>query len=250
VRILILGASDSEGTLLPNFADSWREILRTELPPLIGEPVEIHHRRYYVHLPGTFDFLERCIREADPDFAILPCTGYAFSAPSVGHRLRRLLGKRTGDWIERRFTSFDAATTGTEGTLRDRVNSAAHSIAAHTVGRESLSTYERVLGDYIRTAERLAQIEDLDMVVMGTTYNGPAIQRRLPKSRLAVDRFNGALRDFAASRHFGWVDRQALISPLPLDIERPDQMHAGATIHRAYADALIPLIVASVKARA
>lgn len=28
MRLLILGASDSEGTLLANFADSWREKLR------------------------------------------------------------------------------------------------------------------------------------------------------------------------------------------------------------------------------
>ena len=52
MKILILGASDSEGTLLANFADSWREQLRTRLPALIGEEVEIDHRRFYIHVAG------------------------------------------------------------------------------------------------------------------------------------------------------------------------------------------------------
>lgn len=239
MKILILGASDSEGTLLPNFSDSWRERLREELPPLIGEPVEIDHRRFYVHLPGSLEYLDRCVRESCPDIAILGATGFAFGTPSVGNRLRRLLGKRVGDWFEERFTSFDRATDAPEGTVRERLNVLGHRLAGATIGREALARPQEILDAYRRCMARLAREEHVATIVLGTTYSGPAIQKRLPKMRALIDRYNAALKTSAEKRHFGWLDRQALIDALPRDTTRPDQMHTGAQIHRVYADALI-----------
>lgn len=243
MKLLILGASDSEGKLLPNFSDAWREILRVELPPLLGEELEIEHRRYYVHLPGALEFLERCISEAKPDFVIIAVTAHAFATPSVGNRLRRVLGKRAGSWFERQFSSFDRATDAPEGTMRDRMNSLGHAAGGRVIGRRGLSTYDQVLGTYTKTVERLARIEDLDLVVMGATYIGPAIERRLPELRAKVDRFNEELEAFVLARHFAWVDRQSIVAALPGVPDRPDQMHTGKETHRAYAGALLPLIV-------
>ena len=247
MRILILGASDSEGTLLANFGDSWRELVRLGLPQLIGEPVEVFHKRYYVHLPGTMAYLERCIEESQPDFVLAPCTAWSFSAPSVGNRLRRLLGKRAGDWFERRFTTFDDATAGGQGGWRDRANGVGHTLAGKVIGREGISTYDHVLAMCRQTIERIARIEDADCIVMGTTYNGPEVQRRVPGIRNTVDRFNRELRETAEARHFGWIDRQAIISGLAESTARPDQMHTGEEVHAAYAEAVTAMIAARVR---
>ena len=242
MRLLILGASDSEGTLLANFADSWREKLRTRLPALVGEDVEVLHRRFYVHLPGVGDYLERALREDQPDFVILGATGYSFSTASAGNRLRRLFGKRVGDWCERRAAKFDRATEREIGSALERLNFGAHWVVGHTIGRESVASYGDVMAAYTRTVERLAREEDLDAVIMGTTYNGPRVQRRLPGIHKQVDQFNGQIRQLAESRRFAFLDRQAIINALPADTVRPDQMHTGPEIHAAYAEALIPLV--------
>ena len=249
MRLLILGASDSEGTLLPNFADSWREKLRLGLPPLIGEEVDVLHRRFYVHAPGTDAYVDRVLAKDRPDFVILGATGYAFTTSSVGNRLRRLLGERAGTWLERKSAKFDRATEKEEGTAAERINYSAHWIAGKLIGRDSLSGYGDVLAGYRRTIDRLARDEDLDVIVLGTTYNGPRVQRRLPQLRGLVDRFNAELRMLAESRRFGWLDRQAIISGLPDSTSRPDQMHTGAEVHAAYAAALLPLVASRVGTR-
>lgn len=249
MRLLILGASDSEGTLLPNFADSWREKLRLGLPALIGEDVEVFHRRIYVHVPGADAYVERVLEEDRPDFVILGATGYAFSTSSVGNRLRRLLGERAGTWFERKSARFDRATEKEEGTAAERVNYTAHWLAGKLIGRDSLSSSSEVFAAYRRTIDRLARDEDLDAIILGTTYNGPRVQRRLPHLRALVDRFNVDMRALAESRRFGWLDRQAIINALPDSTARPDQMHTGAEVHAAYAAALLPLIAARVGAR-
>ena len=244
MKILILGASDSEGTLLANFSDSWREQLRTQLPALIGEPVEVDHRRFYVHAGSAEQFFERALTESKPDFVIMGCTGYAFSTSSVGNRLRRLFGRRFGTWAERKSAAFDRVTEKEIGTPRERANHAAHWVAGKVIGRDAVSRYEDVLGGYLRCIERLARVEDLDAIIMGTTYNGPRVQRRLPYIHDLVDRFNGELRTAAEAHRFGWMDRQAIISALPLDSARPDQMHTGPEIHAAYARFLLEMIPA------
>jgi hypothetical protein len=246
VKLLILGASDSEGTLLANFADSWREQLRTRLPALIGEDVEVDHRRFYVHIGDSLAYVERCLAEAQPDFVIMGCTGYAFSTSSVGNRLRRRLGKRFGDWAERRSAAFDRATERELGSARERINYAAHWVAGKTIGREAVANYASVLSAYERCIDALARREDLDAIIMGSTYNGPRVQRRLPYIRSLVDRFNRDLKAMADAHRFGWLDRQAIISALPAEIARPDQMHTGPEIHAAYAEALLPLVAARV----
>ncbi len=250
MKLLILGASDSEGTLLANFADSWREQVRTRLPALIGEDVEIVHKRFYVHVPGVDEYLERALAEAQPDFVIMGATAFAFSTSSVGARLRRVVGARFGTWAERRSATFDRLTEREEGSLIERVNYAAHWVAGRTIGRDSVSNYDDVVAAYTRAIERLAREEDLDAIVMGTTYNGPRIQRRLPYIRALVDRYNSELRAVTESRRFGWLDRQAIISELPGDTGRVDNLHAGPEIHAAYAEALIPMMAARRKATA
>lgn len=249
MKLLILGASDSEGSLLPNFADSWRERLRLGLPALIGEDVDVVHRRFYVHVPGVDGYVDRVLTEDQPDFVIVGATGYAFTTSSVGNRLRRLLGQRAGTWFERKSAGFDRATEKAEGTAAERMNYSVHWIAGKLIGRDSLSTYDEVFAAYRRTLDRLARDERLDAVVLGTTYNGPRVQRRLPHLRMQADRFNAEMRSLAESRRFGWLDRQAIISALPAATARPDQMHTGAEIHAAYADALLPLVATRVGAR-
>ncbi|MEO8540878.1 MAG: hypothetical protein ABI577_14145 [bacterium] len=243
MRLLILGASDSEGTLLADYSDSWRELLRNELPALIGQPVEVLHRRLYVHTPNAMDYLDRCLTETTPDFVIFGTTAFMMSTPSVGNRLRRRFGTRAGDWFERRFAWFDEFTAANEGSFRERVNLRAHSLAGKTIGRDSAIDYDSLLALYQAAVDRIARDESIDAILMGTTYNGPVIQKRLPHMRAEVDRFNAAIKAMANARRYGWVDRQAVISSLPDVTNRPDQMHNGAEVHRAYADALKPLIV-------
>ena len=117
-------------------------------------------------------------------------------------------------------------------------------MAGKVIGRDAVASYEHVLGAYTRAIDRLAREEDLDAIIMGTTYNGPRVQRRLPYIHDLVDQYNRELRSVAETRHFGWIDRQAIISALPVETARPDQMHTGPEIHAAYAEALIPLIAA------
>lgn len=152
-----------------------------------------------------------------------------------------------GDWFERRFTGFDAATAGGRGGWPDRANDAAHQLAGVVIGREAISTYAYVLGMYRQTIERIAQIEEADAIVMGTTYNGPEVQRRVPGIQKTVDRFNRELRETAEQRHFGWIDRQAIISGLDERTVRPDQMHTGEEVHAAYAAEITTMIAARVR---
>lgn len=244
VKILILGASDSEGTVLTNFADSWREQLRTRLPSLIGEEVEIDHRRFYVHVGDPDAFLKRAVADSKPDFVLIAVTGYAFSTASVGNRLRRVLGRRLGNWAEERGATFDNLTDGQPGSPLTRFNSAAHWLVGKAIGRDALSKYDEVFGGYRRAVEHLARIENLDAVILGTTDNGPHVQRRLPYVAEMIDRFNSQLQGVVEAHRFGWLDRQSIITSLPPSIARPDGLHAGPEIHAVYAEALLSIIPA------
>lgn len=247
MRLLILGGSDSSGEHLPNFADSWRERLREELPALLGEEVEVFHRKYYTYVPGPLDYLERCLADARPDFVILGANGWEFATPSVANRLRRLFGKTAGDWFERRFESFDAATLGHEGRLRRGINRGGHAVAG-VVGREPTASYESVLQTYLRTIDRLARQEDLDAIVMGTTYLAPELHARLPKMRSRIIRFNAALRAEAERRHFGWLDKAGLVEAQGR-AGLLDPLHRSAATHRVMADAFKAMIAERAGAR-
>lgn len=242
VKILIIGASDSDGSNLPDPSRGWRMTLQRELPPLIGEAVELPYARFYTYVPGAEPYIDRQIRRHQPDVTIVAATAAGFAYPMVGARLINLLGWRTGRWFERRIHSWDGSAAHSDGPNR-RLHDAAQWVAHRTIGASGYTTLEATLSGYGSLIDRLARDEQTRVVIMGATHPAGALRERAPGATTAIDQFNSALSAKTRTRHFEWLDRQALTAELSDDdVMQRDGLHKTAAFHRHIADALLGIL--------
>ncbi|MEP6871659.1 MAG: hypothetical protein ABI939_07395 [Anaerolineaceae bacterium] len=242
VKILVIGASDSDGSNLPDPAQGWLATLERELPPRIGETVELPYVRFYTYVPGAQAYVDREVSRHKPDVTIVAATAAGFAYPMVGGRLIRLLGWRTGRRFERRIHSWDAAVRHSDGPKR-RLHDSAQFIARHTIGASGYSTLEATVDGYGGLIERLARDEQTRVVIMGATHPAGALREQAPKAATAIDQFNILLAAKTRSHHFEWLDRQALTAPLAADeVMQRDGLHKTGAFHRQIADALLGLL--------
>ncbi len=243
VKLLVIGASDSDGSNLPDPDQGWLATLERELPPRLDEPFEVlPYVRFYTYVPGAEAYVDRQITLSQPDVTIVAATAAGFAYPMVGGRLIKLLGWRRGRWFERRIHAWDGVALHSDGPKRG-VYDAARTVAHHTIGTSGYSTLEATLEGYSGLIDRLARDEQTRVVIMGATHPAGALFVKTPGAVTAIDQFNTVLSAKTVSRHFEWLDRQALTAPLAeKEVMQRDGLHKTATFHRQIADALLGIL--------
>ncbi len=124
-----------------------------------------------------------------------------------------------------------------------RLHEMARVLAHRTVGAAGYSTMEETLAGYRSLIDRLARSEQMRVVIMGATHPGGELRERAPGAETAIDQFNLALASKTRSRHFEWLDRQALrVAHGDADVMQRDGLHKTAAFHRHIADALLEVL--------
>jgi|GEM_PF-4403791 len=232
---MVIGASDTLGTYLPDPSQGTFPILARELPGrLHGEAVEVSHLRFYSHAKDAARFASAQVLEQAPDVVVLAAHSMAFGTPSVGARLIHLFGWSIGRSMERRIWAFDRKARTSR--LAAAVRKPARRLAHRTVGVATYASVEDTIRDYGETISLLARIEDLQVIVLGTFQprrdgdTGPGIQ------------LNAGLAKVAAAHRLTWIDRQAIVTGLGAAAFQPNGLYSSPLVHRAVADAVLDAI--------
>ena len=246
MKVLIIGASDSAGTNLPDYSQSWRAILERELSPLIGgEPVEVGHAKLYTYVPGSLDFASRQIDLHQPDVAIVAATVVGFAYPTIAGRVRNVLGWKAGRWVERHSQSWEMHDQQDWGRVQQRAYRLAQGAARRTVGVAGMSSFDRTVADYGAVIDRIARDEAMHGIIMGAMHPARAMLASAPDAPKLIDQFNAVLEAKTTGRRFDWVARQGMSATMAEEATLRDGLHKTATFHRRIADALLPLLVRS-----
>jgi hypothetical protein len=240
VRILILGGSGTDGGMLADPMKSWPALLGTRLAGVIGDDVEVVSKAYFVHAPGMDAYLRKILAEQQPDTVILAISPYAFSVGSVANRINRILGRRAGAASKRTFDAIDRRLHRSGPGWRPALNRRLHRVARTVIGQDGILTEAETRDRYIATFDALAREETVEVIAMGPVRQMGRLERIQPKSNRQIAAFDSALREAAARRRFGWIDRQALV-PTDRDPDSllVDLIHAGELAHQLTADALV-----------
>lgn len=245
MRILILGSSGSAGSGLADAQMAWSRIVERGTESLTGAPAEMLHTRFYTWTADWEEYLENALEKGPFDVVVLSPTKFAFATFAADNRVRRLLGKKAGDWFKGQADAFDAKTsTRTPQGRRGRVNRLVHRTARRAIGQEPLSDVRTITETYLRTMARLARLEDAQVIVLGIAETSSRRHRRHPKTNADVRMFRDTLEKEAARRRFDWIDREALwtANDGEQDDKFSDGVHVNAELHRRIAQAILELM--------
>ncbi len=249
-RVLVLGHSNSSGAMLEDAGDSWPAILQRELPARTGHEVEVVHRIFYASRDRDALYAERLVRESSPNLVIVGLTSHEVTFALVRNRIRRLFGERVARWYTSAEVWFDARTAGSARPLRT-VNSGARWLARHTIGRETQSSHERVVGAYGAVLKQLALHEELSVVVMSGSYHSARLHSLFPDLVPSIRRFNEDIRATAVHHRLAWADQEsALERGGNREVCFPpggDGIHKSPLGARRIADLLLDIVTAELK---
>lgn len=231
MKVLIIGASDTLGTYLPDPTQGTFPILARELPAALHADVEVSHMRFYSHFKNAPQHALTNVRQRAPDITVIAAHSMAFTAPSVSGRLVHIFGWKTGRWLERRIWDFDARAR--KGGLARRIRRPVQGLAHRTVGVAPYASVDDTIGHYSETIGLLARIEDMQLLVLGT------FQPRRGGEIAPHARLNEGLAAATAARRIGWIDRQAIVTSLGEAAFQPNGRYSTGLVHRTVADAVI-----------
>lgn len=244
MRLLVLGHSETEGARLPSPIDGVCQILERELPPRMGEPVEVVFRRLFANGPQAAAYVDRLLLELEPDYVLVHLASIGFAFEAIAIRFKSVLGTRGQRWCEalQRASERRAERLGgpaLAGYMRLRRG------LRKVVRPQPLYTPEATVEAYRAVFRRLAREEDAVITVIGGSHYHSRFQRIGPEFLARIVRVKAILRDAARDYRFAWVDHEALICAAgdPDAFYLPDGIHRTAPTHRLLADALMPVIV-------
>ncbi|MGI8926430.1 MAG: SGNH/GDSL hydrolase family protein [Tepidiformaceae bacterium] len=242
MRILVLGQSDSEGGFIADRSLAWPWLLEAELPALVGEPVEVGHRRLWGDGARALAHLEAQLAEHRPDFVVLMASSSGFALRTVANRLRQLFGRRVGRWAHRRQEAIGGRAREA-GRMQRMAIRVAQRAARRIIGVAGAIPPEVALATYASLIRRLAREEQLPVVIMGGGGYGQEFHRLNRGMASVIEETRSAIREVALSCHFAWIDQEAALEAAG-DRESfygPDGVHRTVEGHRAVHDALLPL---------
>jgi hypothetical protein len=231
VKVLIIGASDTLGTYLPDPTQGTFPILARELPAALRAEVEVSHMRFYSHFKNAPQHALTNVRQRAPDITVVAAHSMAFTAPSVSGRLVHIFGWKTGRWLERRIWDFDARAR--RGGVAARLRKPAQKVAHRTVGVAPYASVKDTIGHYTETIGLLSRIEEMQLLVLGT------FQPRRDGELAPHARLNAGLAAATTARRIDWIDRQAIVTSLGEAAFQPNGRYSTPLVHRAVADAVI-----------
>lgn len=231
MKVLVIGASDTLGTYLPDPSEGTFNILVRELPALLNEAVTVSHMRFYSHFPNAPKHALAHVRERAPDITIVAAHSMAFSTQSVGARLVHIFGWKVGRWLERRI--WDADARAQKGGILGRVRAPAQRAAHRIIGTAPYASVEDTVRRYGETIGLLARIEEMELLLLGT------FQPRRDGEVEPHVRLNAGLAAIAAARRLRWIDRQAIVAGLGEAAFQANGRYSTPLVHRKVADAIL-----------
>ena len=231
MRVLVIGASDTLGTYLPDPAEGTFGILARELSGVLGAPAEVSHMRFYSHFKNAPQHAAASVATRAPDIAIVAAHSMAFATPSIGARLVHLFGWKVGRWLERRIWRADASAR--RHRVVAGVRKPARAVVHRLVGPVPYATVEATIRHYAETISLLSRVEDMELVVLGT------FQHRRGGDIAPHAKLNEGLAAIAAAHRVPWIDRQAIVTALGDQAFQPNGEYSSPLTHRKVADAVL-----------
>lgn len=212
MRVLILGESDSLGLVMPDRSMGWGNVLTAQLPGFLGEAVEVEHVRFYSWGANSMAYLESILERGPFDAVVISATKGGFTIFSAHNRIRRLMGRRAGDWFQNQADAYDRSARWRKPPgIKKSVNRAAHRVTKRVIGQEPPTTWDVVAEGYTRAFSRLAMLEDAHVVVVCAPGLPGFAARRRPNLVATIEQFRTAIRNEARRRRFSFVDPESLV---------------------------------------
>ena len=243
MRVLVLGHSDSAGVQLSEPALAWPPQLQGLLNAHSKERWEVKHVVFVPLRADAIDAAQAAVDAFEPDFVMLHLNPYSFAIRVVGLKVRQRFGKRAGNWYRKWERRFDRATS--QGRIRVPLNHAARWCARHVIGVAAVSSYAAVVDAYTAILHQLARDENLQVVVMGGSRLGAAVQSATPGMTNAIIRFATEMEHVARSHRFVWFDTETSVAgPGRESLFLADGVHRTAEGHQRLAAMLAPILEA------
>lgn len=254
MRLLILGESDSLGLVMPERSMGWGNRLPVELEAILHEPIETDHVRFYGWGDGSLPLLESTLERGPFDAIVISATKGGFTIYSAYNRVRRLMGRRAGDWFRTQADNYDRkARWGKPPGFKKSVNRMAHRMVRKAIGQEPPTTVEVVTAGYSRVLARLARLEDTHVVVVPAPAIPEFATKRRPKLSKQVEQFRAAMLREAKRWRFHVLDPDSLLPPpgperdamFIDDVHKTPEAQALLAVAVAHAVAQTPELAAS-----
>ena len=115
-------------------------------------------------------------------------------------------------------------------------------MARRTVGTASYFPPEMTVETWIDVLDRLAREEQVDTIVMSSTYYGPNFQAGKPNARRVLNLLNETARAAAERHHFRWLDAEAAMEAAggAAQLYQPDGVHRLPAGHDALLQLMLP----------
>jgi lysophospholipase L1-like esterase len=237
LRILIFGQSNTHGVQLGEGEAAWPSIVASALPELTGKPVEITVRPFFAHAPGSDAYLEREVRQREPDIVFLMLTTFSFANRVIEPGVRRRFGERAGNAYSALARRFDAATRG-RGRLAERLNESGRALALRVFPAEAVTTYEIALEGTTKALQLLARQEHLQVVAVHGFVKLPKRRNGRPSQKeVVVERFLSEVRALTGRLHITFINLQR--DTVPESWYMPDGLHVSGEAHKAIAAAVL-----------
>lgn len=228
MKLVVFSGSDSEGINLPDPLLAWPSLICRGLEGRSGEPVALVHRRLYVHVGDPAAFVDRVLTEHRPEYIVMACNGVSWAWRTVPTRVRKVLGKRAGDWAEARMSWFDEGARGNPFIAAGAA--ALHWSMRHTIPVAAHLPRAEAERRWLTLIDRLAREEDAAALVTGTIFLHGELARATRGINQEIAAFNAVLERRTRERHLYWFDRESLLSGVP-----EEEGFLGDLVHRTVA---------------
>jgi len=243
MRILVLGHSDSSGQPLADPSEAWPFVLQRLLSEGSMDTFEVRHDVVVPLRADAAQVVEDAVEAFAPDVVMLHLNPYSFAIQVVGLRVRQRFGKRAGNLFRGCQLRFDHATS--RGRVRGHLNRGARRCARRVIGVAAVATYPAVVEAYTAILRQLARSESLQVVVMGGSRLGAAVQSVTPGMVDAIANFAAEVQDVVREHRFVWFDTETSVTGSGREaLFLADGLHRSPQGHRRLAAMLVPVIQA------
>lgn len=243
MRILVLGHSDSSGGLLADPSEAWPFVLERLLNECSQTAFEIRHEVVVPLRADAPEMVEAAVVAFAPDMVMLHLNPYSFAIQVVGLKVRQRFGKRAGNWFRVCQVRFDRATS--RGPALIRLNHVARRCARRVIGVAAVSTYPAVVGAYAAILRQLARCEELQVVVMGGSRLGTALQSITPGMVESIAEFATEMQGVAREHRFIWFDTETSVAGAEREtLFLEDGLHRSPRGRHRLATMLMPVVQA------
>lgn len=101
MKLLVLGNSDYNGSMLSDPGIAWPHIVGRRLSQMTGEPVEVVNQNLIPSRANALLLVDGLLESHQPDLVVVGLNPYAFAITRVATRVQQRAGKRVSGWYVR-----------------------------------------------------------------------------------------------------------------------------------------------------